>query len=104
MHALTFFVHLSLISLIDVIAYSGLTDAPTGFIPFGFMLGWMAQRVDGHYSCNGRKAFGIWGIADWVMGTRVETGGEEYLKGKWGDVSEGFLGDGDSKGKGRSRR
>ena len=84
MHILTFFIHLMLISLTEAVGYSGYVDAPTGWIPFGFILGWVTRRVDGHFGSGGKSGYGVWGIADWLGGTRVEVGGEEWVRGGLG--------------------
>ena len=83
MHVLTWFVWLAVVSLLEVVGYSGYTDAPTGWVPFGFVLGWIVRRVDGHFGSGGKKGFGVWGVADWVGGTRVVVGGEDYVKGRF---------------------
>ena len=81
MHVLTWFIWLIVVSLLEVVGYSGYIGAPTGWVPFGFVLGWLVRRVDGHFGSMGRKGFGVWGVADWVWGTRVVVGGVEYVNG-----------------------
>ncbi|KAF8423323.1 hypothetical protein EV426DRAFT_603082 [Tirmania nivea] len=78
MHVLTWFIWLVVVSLLEAVRYSGYIDAPTGWVPFG----WMVRKLDGHFESGGKKGFGVWGVVDWVEGTRVVVGGEDYVKGR----------------------
>ena len=107
MHVLTWFIWLIVVSLLEVVGYSGYINAPTGWVPFGFVLGWMVRRVDGHFGSKGRKGFGVWGVADWVGGTRVVVGGEDYVKGRFEKGREwvgDMIGEGNGLPSGAKRR
>lgn len=107
MHVLTWFVWLAGVSVVECVGYSGLVDAPaSGWVPFGFVLGWAVGRVDGHFGSGGRRGFGVWGVADWVGGTRVVVGGEEAVRGGWRRGVEWVGGavEGGVNGKGKGRR
>ncbi|KAF8455169.1 hypothetical protein BGX38DRAFT_1249251 [Terfezia claveryi] len=82
MHVLTWFIWLMMVSLLEVVGYSGYIDAPTGWVPFGFGLECLVGTVDGHFGSRGGKGFGVWGVVDWAGGTKVVVGGENYVKGR----------------------
>ncbi|KAF8470853.1 hypothetical protein BDZ91DRAFT_552293 [Kalaharituber pfeilii] len=114
-HALTFFVHTAFVAFCDAMSYSGYVRAPTGWLPFGFVIGWLVRRTEGHYEGSGKNGFGVWGVMDWMLGTRMEAGAEEFLRGKvergkeqlvdgWGQGLGGGTAKGNGKADGEGKR
>ncbi|KAI5814976.1 sterol desaturase family [Pyronema omphalodes] len=71
-HLLTYFIFLALISIEEVVSYSG-------YSVFRYsVLGGATRRVDAHYAGLGN--YGVWGVLDWIHGTSVGKSEDERME------------------------
>lgn len=65
-HILTFQLLLALVSLEELLVYSGYSVLPSTIILSG-----MARRADAHLLTGGQGNYAPWGLLDWVHGTTI---------------------------------
>jgi hypothetical protein len=63
----TYMLFVGLISLEETFTYSGYRS-----LPFGFLLGGAARRAELHVTNGGDGDYGVWGVLDWLFGSRAE--------------------------------
>jgi hypothetical protein len=78
-HLLPFLVLLTIVSVEELLIYSGYSVLPSMIMVKG-----MARRVDNHFLSSGKGNFGSFGAVDWVLGTSVGGGNVmEDLQEEW---------------------
>lgn len=79
-HLLPFLFTLAIVSLEELMTYSGYA-----ILPSTIMLPGMARRIDNHFIAKGQGNFAAFGLLDWVSGTSV--GGDliDDMKAEWED-------------------
>jgi len=77
-HILPFLLALSIVSIEELMTYSGYSIMPSGILLPG-----MARRNDNHFLCKGQGNFASFGAIDWVSGTSVGGDVVEDMKAEW---------------------
>jgi hypothetical protein len=77
-HILPFLLTLSIISIEELMTYSGYSIMPSGILLPG-----MARRNDNHFLSKGEGNFATFGVIDWVSGTAVGGDVVEDMKAEW---------------------
>jgi hypothetical protein len=77
-HILPFLFTLSIVSIEELMTYSGYSIMPSGILLPG-----MARRNDHHFLSKGDGNFATFGAIDWVSGTSVGGDVVEDMKAEW---------------------
>jgi hypothetical protein len=77
-HLLPFLALLMIVSVEELLVYSGYTVLPSMIMVRG-----MARRVDNHFLSRGEGNYGSFGAADWISGTSVGGNVVEDLQEEW---------------------
>jgi hypothetical protein len=77
-HLLPFLALLMIVSVEELLVYSGLSVLPSMIMVKG-----MARRVDNHFLSRGKGNYGSFGAADWISGTSVGGNVVEDLQKEW---------------------
>jgi hypothetical protein len=78
MHLLPFLAVLMVVSIEELLIYSGYSVLPSMIMVKG-----MARRVDNHFLSSGKGNFGTFGAVDWITGTSVGGSVVEDLQKEW---------------------
>jgi hypothetical protein len=65
-HLLTYHLYLALVSLEELLTYSGYN-----YLPGGFITGGIARRQERHLMGDGKGNYGAWGLCDLAAGTSI---------------------------------
>jgi hypothetical protein len=77
-HILPFLFALSIVSIEELMTYSGYSIMPSGILLPG-----MARRNDNHFLCKGDGNFATVGVIDWVSGTAIGGDVVDDMKAEW---------------------